>query len=66
RAVIDDVYSPLNLDETNSRLPPSNSGNETVRMARTLVSACPAGQLLAIRINTDGASNAQGCNMVDE
>ncbi|KAL5063939.1 hypothetical protein RYX36_025676 [Vicia faba] len=65
RAVIDDVHASLNLDETHSRLPPYSSGSEIVHMARTLVSACPAGQLLAIQINADGASNAQGCNMMN-
>ncbi|XP_058763328.1 MA3 DOMAIN-CONTAINING TRANSLATION REGULATORY FACTOR 1-like [Vicia villosa] len=46
RAVIDDVLAPLNLDEINSRLPPKSSGSETVRMARTLVSARHAGERL--------------------
>ncbi|KAL5061850.1 hypothetical protein RYX36_023587, partial [Vicia faba] len=66
RAVIDDVLVPLDLDETSSRLPPKSSGSETVCIARTLVSACPAGKLLAIWINVDSASNAQGCNIVDD
>ncbi|CAK8562930.1 unnamed protein product [Lathyrus sativus] len=46
RAVIDDVLAPLNLDEISSRLPPKSSGSETVRMARTLVSARHAGERL--------------------
>lgn len=46
RAVIDDVLAPLNLDEISSRLLPKSSGSETVRMARTLVSARHAGERL--------------------
>jgi hypothetical protein len=44
RAVIDDVLAPLNLDEIASSLPPNSSGSETVRMARTLLSARHAGE----------------------
>lgn len=46
RAVIDDVLVPLNLDEIGSKLPPNCSGSETVRMARSLVSARHAGERL--------------------
>jgi len=44
RAVIDDVLAPLNLEEMNRRLLPDSSGNETVRMAQSLVSAPHAGE----------------------
>ncbi|XP_030542261.1 MA3 DOMAIN-CONTAINING TRANSLATION REGULATORY FACTOR 1 [Rhodamnia argentea] len=44
RAVIDDVSAPLNLEEIGSRLPPNCSGSETVRMARSLISARHAGE----------------------
>ncbi|MQM01319.1 hypothetical protein Taro_034072 [Colocasia esculenta] len=46
RAVIDDILVPLNLEEISSKLPPNCSGSETVRMARTLVSARHAGERL--------------------
>ncbi|XP_008799936.1 MA3 DOMAIN-CONTAINING TRANSLATION REGULATORY FACTOR 1-like [Phoenix dactylifera] len=46
RAVIDDVLAPLNLEEISSKLPPNCSGSETLRMARSLVSARHAGERL--------------------
>ncbi|KAG1358906.1 hypothetical protein COCNU_08G003520 [Cocos nucifera] len=46
RAVIDDVLAPLNLEEISSKLPPNCSGSETVRMARSLVSARHSGERL--------------------
>ncbi|KAG0492812.1 hypothetical protein HPP92_006210 [Vanilla planifolia] len=46
RAVVDDVLSPLSLDEMAARLPPDGSGGKTVRLARTLVSARHAGERL--------------------
>ncbi|KAM7274303.1 hypothetical protein ACFE04_028967 [Oxalis oulophora] len=44
RAVIDDVLAPLNLEEIDFSLPPSCSGSETVRMARSLLGARHAGE----------------------
>ncbi|MBA0644156.1 hypothetical protein Goklo_028360 [Gossypium klotzschianum] len=46
RAVIDDVLVPLNLEEITSKLPPNCSGSETVRMARSLITARHAGERL--------------------
>ncbi|XP_074563313.1 MA3 DOMAIN-CONTAINING TRANSLATION REGULATORY FACTOR 1-like [Curcuma longa] len=46
RAVIDDVLAPLNLEEISNKLPPNCSGSETVRMARSLISARYAGERL--------------------
>ncbi|KAJ6797774.1 programmed cell death protein 4-like [Iris pallida] len=46
RAVIDDCLAPLNLGEISSKLPSNSSGSETVRMARTLVSARHSGERL--------------------
>ena len=46
RAVIDDVIAPLNLGDITRKLPPKCCGRETVRMARTLVSARHAGERL--------------------
>lgn len=46
RAVIDDVIAPLNLGEIMRKLPPKCCGRETVRMARTLVSARHSGERL--------------------
>ncbi|CAN0890404.1 MA3 DOMAIN-CONTAINING TRANSLATION REGULATORY FACTOR 3 [Linum grandiflorum] len=46
RAVIDDVLAPLNLEEIASQLPPNCSGTETVRMARSLITARHAGERL--------------------
>ncbi|KAG6481447.1 MA3 DOMAIN-CONTAINING TRANSLATION REGULATORY FACTOR 1-like [Zingiber officinale] len=46
RAVIDDVLAPLNLEEICKKLPHNSSGSETVRMARSLVSARHAGERL--------------------
>ncbi|KAJ1695943.1 hypothetical protein LUZ63_012641 [Rhynchospora breviuscula] len=46
RAVIDDVLAPLNLEEISNNLPPKSSGTETITMARTLASACHAGERL--------------------
>ncbi|XP_073280277.1 MA3 DOMAIN-CONTAINING TRANSLATION REGULATORY FACTOR 1-like isoform X1 [Primulina huaijiensis] len=44
RAVIDDVLSPLNLEEIASRIPPNCSGSETVCSARSLIAARHAGE----------------------
>ncbi|KAF8715119.1 hypothetical protein HU200_027673 [Digitaria exilis] len=44
RAVIDEVLIPLNLDEIGSKLRPSSSGNQTVQMARALLSARHSGE----------------------
>ncbi|THU54217.1 hypothetical protein C4D60_Mb10t22720 [Musa balbisiana] len=46
RAVIDDVLAPLNLEEISNKLPCICSGSETVRIARSLVSARHAGERL--------------------
>ncbi|MBA0735515.1 hypothetical protein Gogos_019358 [Gossypium gossypioides] len=46
RAVIDDVLVPLNLEEITCKLPPNCSGSETVRMARSLITARHAGERL--------------------
>ncbi|PPR90332.1 hypothetical protein GOBAR_AA30358 [Gossypium barbadense] len=46
RAVIDDVLAPLNLDEIASKLSPNCSGSETIRMARSLITARHAGERL--------------------
>ncbi|RWW12879.1 hypothetical protein GW17_00023436 [Ensete ventricosum] len=46
RAVIDDVLAPLNLEEISNKLPRICSGSETVRIARSLVSARHAGERL--------------------
>ncbi|VVB17855.1 unnamed protein product [Arabis nemorensis] len=46
RAVIDDVLAPLNLDEISIKLPPKSTGIETVRLARSLISARHAGERL--------------------
>ncbi|CAN1179521.1 MA3 DOMAIN-CONTAINING TRANSLATION REGULATORY FACTOR 3 [Linum perenne] len=46
RAVIDDVLAPLNLDQIASQLPPNCSGTETVRVARSLITARHAGERL--------------------
>ncbi|XP_073035420.1 MA3 DOMAIN-CONTAINING TRANSLATION REGULATORY FACTOR 1-like isoform X1 [Primulina eburnea] len=44
RAVIDDVLTPLNLEEIASRLPPNCSGSETVCSAQSLIAARHAGE----------------------
>ncbi|KAL9239189.1 hypothetical protein vseg_013532 [Gypsophila vaccaria] len=44
RAVIDDVLTPLNLDEIASKLPSNCGGIETVQMARSLVFSRNAGE----------------------
>ncbi|XP_073140963.1 MA3 DOMAIN-CONTAINING TRANSLATION REGULATORY FACTOR 1-like isoform X2 [Henckelia pumila] len=44
RAVIDDVLTPLNLEEIASRLPPNCSGSVTVHSARSLIAARHAGE----------------------
>ncbi|CAN6814225.1 unnamed protein product [Brassica oleracea] len=46
RAVIDDVLAPLNLEEISTKLPPKSTGTETVRSARSLISARHAGERL--------------------
>ncbi|CAL1405288.1 unnamed protein product [Linum trigynum] len=46
RAVIDDVLAPLNLEEIGGQLPPNCSGTETVKMARSLITARHAGERL--------------------
>ncbi|CAI0447502.1 unnamed protein product [Linum tenue] len=46
RAVIDDVLVPLNLEEIGGQLPPNSSGSETVKMARSLITARHAGERL--------------------
>ncbi|XP_018458322.2 LOW QUALITY PROTEIN: MA3 DOMAIN-CONTAINING TRANSLATION REGULATORY FACTOR 4 [Raphanus sativus] len=46
RAVIDDVLAPLNLEEISSSLPPKSTGSETIRSARSLISARHAGERL--------------------
>ncbi|KAM5571818.1 hypothetical protein ABKV19_012078 [Rosa sericea] len=46
RAVVDDVLSPLKLEEIGSRLPPNCSATVTVRMAQSLISARHAGDRL--------------------
>ncbi|WOL04417.1 hypothetical protein Cni_G13138 [Canna indica] len=46
RAVIDDVLVPLSLEEISKKLPHNCSGSETVRVARSLVSARHAGERL--------------------
>ncbi|CAL9057884.1 unnamed protein product [Musa banksii] len=46
RAVIDDVLAPLNLEEISNKLPCICSGSETVRIARSLVSARHSGERL--------------------
>ncbi|KAL1203971.1 MA3 DOMAIN-CONTAINING TRANSLATION REGULATORY FACTOR 1 [Cardamine amara subsp. amara] len=46
RAVIDDVLAPLNLEEISIKLPPKSTGTETVRSARSLISARHAGERL--------------------
>ncbi|KAG7633691.1 Armadillo-type fold [Arabidopsis suecica] len=46
RAVIDDVLAPLNLEEISNSLPPKSTGSETIRSARSLISARHAGERL--------------------
>ncbi|KAI4374601.1 hypothetical protein MLD38_012580 [Melastoma candidum] len=49
RAVMDDVLVPLNLEEIGSNLPTNCSGSETVRMARSLITARHAGERILRR-----------------
>ncbi|KAL0335817.1 UNVERIFIED_CONTAM: ma3 domain-containing translation regulatory factor 1 [Sesamum radiatum] len=44
RAVMEDALAPLNLAEIANRLPPNNSGSETVHMAQSLIAAQHAGE----------------------
>ncbi|EOA23591.1 hypothetical protein CARUB_v10016789mg [Capsella rubella] len=46
RAVIDDVLAPLDLEDISNFLPLKSAGNETIRSARSLITATHAGERL--------------------